>query len=140
MRQGGSFIFWEVRGVNRHDYALRKELKRQNNIAAGLVSERFPAVSSMVFHMTYYRKAVMPVLMVRTLHFFPASYAYFNMDCMIKGCNGGGFDLTSVVARMVKTHKKEEKGTLICHGCVDAVDSDHASIEFEAEIRYKRKS
>lgn len=130
----------EVERVNRHDYALKMELKKQNNVAAGFVSDRFPAVSSIVIHMTYYRKAAIPVLMVRTLNIFPTSYAYFKMDCMIKGCDGGGFDMTSIVADMIKIHKKLKKGVLVCCGNIDALASDHASIEYETMIEYKKAS
>jgi len=126
--------------ANRHNYALKMELKKQNNVAAGLISDRFPAVSGMVIHMTYYRKAANPVLMVRTVNIFPTSYAYFKMDCMIKGCDGGGFDLTAVVDDMVKTHKKVSKGALVCCGNVDALASEHASIEYETVIEYKKVS
>jgi hypothetical protein len=114
------------------------ELKKQNNIAAGLVSERFPAVSGMVIHMTYYRKAHIPLLMVRTINVFPTSYAYFKMDCMIKGCKGGGFDLTSVLAGMIKMHRKESKGIISCRGNNEALEADHARIEYEAVIQYKK--
>jgi len=113
------------------------ELKKQNNVAAGLVSDRFPAVSGMVIQMTYYRKGANPVLMLRTINVLPTSYAYFKMDCMIKGCDGGGFDLTSIVADMVKTHKKIKKGALSCCGKVDTLEGDHASIEYETVIQYK---
>jgi hypothetical protein len=114
------------------------ELKKQVNIAAGLVSDRFPAVSGIVIHMTYYRKAAIPLLMVRTLNIYPTSYAYFKMDCMIKSCDGGGFDLTAIVANMVKTRTKVKKGALVCHGNVDAIPSEHASITYETVIQYKR--
>jgi hypothetical protein len=123
---------------HRHDFALKMELKKQVNIAAGLVSERYPTVSGMVIHMTYYRKAPIPILMVRTVNVSPASYAYFKMDCMIKSCNGGGFDMTSIVANMVKTHKKIKKGSIICHGTIETLTSEHASIEYETVIKYKR--
>ena len=124
--------------MNRHDYAAKMELKKQNNIAAGLVAERFPAVSGMVIHMTYYRKAHIPLLMVRTINVFPTSYAYFKMDCMIKGCKGGGFDLTSVLAGMIKMHRKEAKGIISCRGNTEALEADHARIEYEAVIQYKK--
>ena len=124
--------------MNRHDYAAKMELKKQNNIAAGLVSERFPAVSGIVIHMTYYRKAMIPLLMVRTLNVFPTSYAYFKMDCMIKGCKGGGFDLTSVLAGMIKLQRKEAKGIIFCRGNTDPLEADHARIEYEAVIQYKK--
>lgn len=123
--------------MKRNDYAIKKELKKQANLAAGLVSDRFPAVSDIVINMTYYRKGANPVLMVRTVNIVPASYALFKMDCMIKGCDGGGFDLTSVVADMVKTHKKVRKGALDCCGNSDNLASDHASIQYETVIRYK---
>ena len=125
---------------HRQNYALKVELKKQVNIAAGLVSDRFPSVSGIVIHMTYYRKAAIPLLMVRTVNIFPTSYAYFKMDCMIKGCDGGGFDLTSVVTNMVKAHKKMKNGSLDCSGTADAIESDHARIEYAAVIQYKRVS
>ncbi|MCL4457741.1 MAG: hypothetical protein M1147_00790 [Nitrospirae bacterium] len=124
--------------ANRQNYALKMELKRQNNAVAGLVSERFPTVSGMVINMTYYQKSVNPVLMTRTLNVFPTSYACFKMDCMIKGCAGGGFDLTSIINDMVKTHKKVKKGAVSCLGNVDTHPSEHASIEYETIIRYKK--
>lgn len=124
--------------ANRYSYALKLEQKKQITITAGLVSERFPAVSGIVIHMTYYRKAAIPLLMVRTLNIFPTSYAYFKMDCMIKGCDGGGFDLTAVVANMVKTHKKVKKGALACNGNIDTLASEHASIEYETVITYRK--
>jgi len=60
------------------------------------------------------------------------------MDCMIKGCSGDGFDLTSVVAGMVKSEKKEGKGTITCNGKIDLLEPGHASIEYQAAIRYKK--
>lgn len=124
--------------TNRNNYATKMALKRQNRFAAGLVSERFPHVSGIVIHMTYYQKGPNPVLMLRTVNMFPASYAYFKMDCVIKGCDGGGFDLTSVVDDMVKTHKKLKKGALVCRGKIDALASDHASIEYDISIKYNK--
>jgi hypothetical protein len=116
------------------------ELQKQANIAAGSVADRFPTVSGIVIHMQYYRKAEIPLLMVRTLNISPASYAVFKMNCMIKSCDGGGFDLTSVVTNMVKTKTKVKKGVIACHGTIDALSSKHATIEYETVIRYKKAS
>ncbi|MBA4373323.1 MAG: hypothetical protein C0402_10750 [Thermodesulfovibrio sp.] len=104
--------------------------------AAGLISVRYPSVSGIAIQMTYYQKTVNHVLMVRTVNIFPTSFAYFNMDCLVKGCDGGGFDLTAVVASMVKARKKVQKGKLDCAGKVDAVDADHASVDYEIVIEY----
>jgi hypothetical protein len=124
--------------ANRQQYAAKMELKKQNRFAAGLISERFPEVSSIVIHMTYYQNGSNPVLMVRTVNVFPTSYAYFKMDCMIKGCNNGGFDLTAIVNNMVKAHKKEKKGSLSCCGKVDALVSEHARVDYDVAIQYSK--
>jgi len=124
--------------AHKQNYIERMELNKQQRITSGLVSERFPAVSGIVFQMTYYHKAANPVLMVRTVNVIPTSYAYFKMDCMIKDCMDGGFDLTSVITDMVKHHKKLEKGKLVCNGNGKdhAFASDHASITYEIKIKY----
>ncbi len=122
--------------VSRQHYAVTKELRRQANLAAGLVADRFPSVSDIVISMKYLQKSERPILMVRTVNIVPASYAIFKMDCMIKGCDGGGFDLNSVIDDMVKTHKKVKKGAIACQGNIDGHASDHASIEYETVIHY----
>lgn len=118
------------------------ELNKQQRLTSGLVSERFPEVSGIVIQMTYYHKAANPVLMVRTVNVIPTGYAYFNMDCMIKDCVDGGFDLTSVITDMVKQHKKLGKGKLVCNGNGKDVTlaSDHASIVYEIKIQYSSRS
>lgn len=122
--------------ANRQQHAAKLELKKQNTFAAGLLSERFPQVTGMVIHMTYYQNGINPVLMVRTLNVFPTSAAYFKMDCMIKGCENGGFDLTSVIKAMIKDRKKEKKGSIACKGKVDAVSGDHASVDYDISVKY----
>lgn len=116
------------------------ELNKQQRLTSGLVSERFPEVSGIVIHMTYYHKAVNPILMVRTVNVIPTGYAYFNMDCMIRDCVDGGFDLTSVITDMVKHRKKLGKGKLVCNGKGgdSTLASDHASITYEIKIQYNR--
>lgn len=118
----------------------RMELNKRNRLAAGLVSERFPEVSDIIICITYYRKGSNPVIMVRTVNVFPTSYAYFNMECVIKGCINGGFDLTSVIAELIKSHKKSIKGKKVCCGEIDSLSSDHASISYEISIHYNKLS
>ena len=126
--------------VHRQNYVAKAEQDKKNRLFACLVSDRFPGVSSMVINMTYYQKVSNPVLMVRTVNVFPNAYAYFNMECMIKGCVNGGFDLTLVIANMIKKHKKAGKGRLVCHGEIDSIASEHASISYEISIDYKKRS
>ncbi|MBM4139941.1 MAG: hypothetical protein FJ242_00375 [Nitrospira sp.] len=124
--------------AHRQNYMEMVELNKQRRVAAGLVSERFPKVSNIVIHMTYYQKGANPVLMVRIVNVIPTNYAYFNMECMIKGCSNGGFDLTSVINDMIKNHKKSGKGKLVCNGKSELLASDHASISYEISIQYNK--
>jgi hypothetical protein len=124
--------------VNRHKYAAKMDQKKQNRLLAGVVQDRFPEVAGIVINMTYYQQGANPILMERTVNIFPSSDAYFKMDCMIKGCDGGGFDLTPVIAGMAKTRKHVKKGALVCNGNTD-VASDHASVDYEIVIQYKKR-
>ena len=124
--------------AHRQNYVESLELNKQRRLASGLVSERFPKVSEIIIHMTYHQKAINPNLMVRTVNFWPSRHAYFHMDCMIKDCVDGGFDLTSIITRMIKNNEKSGKGKLICNGKSDTLASDHASIVYEISIKYNK--
>lgn len=126
--------------VHRQNYVAKVEQDKKNRLAAGLVSDRFPEVSSIIINMIYYQRVSNPVLMIRTVNVFPHTHAYFNMECMIKGCVNGGFDLTFVIANMIRGHKKSGKGKLVCCGEVDSIASEHASISYEISINYKKRS
>jgi hypothetical protein len=126
--------------AHKQNYMERMELVKQRRIEAGLVSDRFPKVSGMVILMTYYQRGKNPVLMKRTVNVFPTSFAYFHMECMIKGCVDGGFDLTATINDLIKNHKKLSKGKLTCKGKLNAVDCDHASIDYEIQIQYQKNS
>jgi hypothetical protein len=41
--------------AHRQDYIKKMELKKQARLAAGVMSDRFPKVSGMVIHMTYFQ-------------------------------------------------------------------------------------
>jgi hypothetical protein len=122
----------------RQSYKQKLELERAALVAAGLVSERYSVVSRIEFHMTYYQRALDPVLMERTLSFLPANYASFHMKCMHEGCTDGGYDLAPVVAGLVKYRKKSIKGKIFCRGTNDSLG--HASIAYEVNIQYNKQA
>ncbi len=124
----------------KQNHIQKAEANKQNRLAAGLISERFPQVAGLVINMKYYQKGSESVLMLRTVNVIPADFAYFNMECVIKGCVVGGFDLSSVISKMIKARKKSAKGKLACCGKLDSRSSDHASVDYEIDIEYNRKS
>ena len=114
----------------------KQDRTRKRMLEAGLVSERFPEVSSIVFHMTYYQRAMDQILMKRTLSFFPTNYACFHLDCVRDECTRGGFDLSPVVDSLVKNHKRTTKGNIACRGKSEALRFGHASISYEVNVEY----
>ncbi|MDA8172110.1 MAG: hypothetical protein M0Z48_09840 [Nitrospiraceae bacterium] len=122
--------------ATRQNHLAKVEMMRENMRAAGLMRERFPKVSGIVIHMTYYQRAPGSVLMERTVNFYPSGYAYFNMRCMARGCEDGGFDLAPVIRGLVKKGQRSAKGYLPCRGAGDG----HASIAYRIDVSYCRKS
>ena len=118
----------------------KMELKKQLKDETGIVSDRFPQVSNIVIQMTYFHDAENPVLMERTVNIFPSSIADFNMKCMIRGCEKGGFDLTKVISGLVKQHKKLARGDMKCMGKVDKHSPNHASISYEINVKYGKRA
>lgn len=122
------------RKSDREKKACEEEKAAQ--VAAGLVSERFSAVSGIELRMTYYHRARDPILMERTLRFSPANYARFHVKCEHDGCTGGGYDLTPVVAGLAKAGRSSVKGRLFCHGSNGTIG--HGSIAYEISIEYHK--
>lgn len=123
---------------HRQSYREKQELERIALAALGLVSERYADVSAIEFRMTYFRRGMDAVLMTRTLSFSSADYASFHIKCMEEGCTEGGFDLTPMVAGLVKTRKKTAKGKIYCHGTSHTFG--HASLAYEVNIQYQTRA
>jgi hypothetical protein len=121
----------------RQSYKEKLALEKTALLADGLVSERYSGISSIDFHMTYYRRGVAPIVMERTLSFRPASYCSFHLKCVQDGCTDGGYDLAPVVADLAKSRKKSVRGKIFCHGTHDTIG--HASIDYEVNIQYDKQ-
>ncbi len=113
--------------------SMAKADKKQQNIDAGVMSARFPEVSSIVISMTYKQVGVLEPFH-RTVNFFPGSYAVFKINCLNEGGVGGGFDFTKIITAMVRDLKNVSKGQLSCKGCAPEADFSH--LEYEVAIRY----
>jgi hypothetical protein len=119
--------------TNREKNVAKME-KKQQRIEAGLVSEHFPGVSSIVIHVTNSYKGIIPETILRTLNFWPNSYAYFNIECLSEDCRDGGFDLSRIISMMIRNHTNAEEGELMCNS--GNLSSDHSSIYYKVSIAY----
>ncbi|MBL7049173.1 MAG: hypothetical protein ISR96_06645 [Nitrospira sp.] len=124
--------------THRQDYIKKMELKKKAKLDAGLLSEKHPDVVDMVMLVTYYHKGENPILLKRTINYFPTSHAYFNLDCMIKGCENGFFDLTKTVRAQIKGKKKVVKGTISCGRKECSLTPKDDAISYEINIKYSR--
>ena len=110
----------------------KKELNKELKLTTPTISDLFPKVSDITI-------LIMHDQMTRTLHFWPSRHASFNISCMHKNCVDGGYDLTSVITKMIKKQIESNRGTQICKGTIDAQTSEHASIHYKITIKYKKK-
>ena len=109
----------------------REELKREL-LSAGLMGERFPAVSSIVVRMNYKRGRTSALL--RTVNFLPGSPAFFRISCLGEGCERGGLDLTWVIGSMIRRGERTAKGELKCTNQDPAIL--HSDVDYDVAITY----
>lgn len=108
-----------------------EERKRQM-LAAGLVSDCFPGVASIVVTMDYSRGTYSTVH--RTLNFYPGNHAFFKISSLGEECEEGGLDLTRFIQKMVKSREESAKGAFKCaHKDAEPV---HPNVEYEVAITY----
>ncbi|MBI4689720.1 MAG: hypothetical protein HY754_05595 [Nitrospirae bacterium] len=109
-----------------------RQERQQQRLDAGIMSEHFPEVASIVISMIYSQDGIEKSL-PRTVNFYPDSYALFRIDCLSLGCVDGGFDLSDVITSMIRNRKETTKGKLVCKG---GPSTDHATIVYEIAIQY----
>ena len=119
--------------ANSRKNAARNERLHQR-VEAGFVAAHFPEVKNIVINMLYNQVGLNKALL-RTVNFFPDSYAFFRVDCVNRDCADGGFDLTQVINKMVLKRKEAAKGELSCEG--NGPSAGHSAITYEVAIQYE---
>ncbi len=110
--------------------------RKQQRQAAGLISKRFPEVSSIVIEMQHHKSGIREMLIARTLNFSSESHAYFHIECLNRDCSdcSEGFDLDQVVTSMVRCRAVLRDGQLDCKG--RGLTSGHVNISYKIMVRY----
>lgn len=107
--------------------------RQQHKIDEGSVAEHYPGVEKIEISMVYHQKNLSKSLN-RVVNFTPASYAFFNIDCLSNNCVEGGFDLSHVITSMISNQSKTSKGDLSCEGNHPAACD--SAINYEVTIKY----
>lgn len=118
-------------GMNSRRNSAR-QVRQQQRLDAGFLSEHFPEVVGIVVSMMYSQKGMLNSL-PRTVNFYPGSCALFKIDCLTWGCVDGGFDLTYVITSMIKSRRETSKGEISCEG---SPSPDHSTITYEITVKY----
>ena len=109
-----------------------REDRKREMLAAGLVSERFPGVASIVVTMNYNRGSHSSLL--RTLNFYPGSPAFFKISSLGGEGDEGGLDLTNCIGRMIRSSERSTKGEFRSDQRDPAVV--RPNVEYEVAITY----
>ena len=107
--------------------------RQREEHAAGLMSDQFPGVSSIVVTMNY--KGGRTSSLLRTVNFLPGSPAYFRIGCLGEECERGALDLTLVIHRMVRGRDRSATGELRCDNQDPA--AHHANVNYGVTITYR---
>jgi hypothetical protein len=116
-------------------YSRRKEAweeRKRQMLAAGLISDRFPDVSSIVVTMDYSRGTFSSVH--RTMNFYPGSPAFFKISSMGEESDEGGLDLTRFIHKMIGSHERSAKGAF--NGDRKDPAIAHPNVDYEVAITY----
>jgi len=123
---------WQNRQQKKQDLLEKKA-------SAGFVSDRLKGVSAITIGLAYYQRSIYApdarLLMCRTIYVLPEDYAYFDMQCMTKECNGS-FNLGPVIKRLVESSKHHGKGSIVCSGKDPSLPAEHATVNYDIDITY----
>ena len=110
----------------------RARLKQE----AGLISGRFPGVSSIVVDMKHHKQGTSSTLLSRTLNFSPDSFAYFHIECLNQDCKdcSGEFNLDKIISLMVRKRTLSSEGELDCRE--NGTASSHINVSYKVTIQY----
>ena len=105
---------------------------------AGLISQRFPDVSSIVVDMEHKRNGISAIHLLRTLNFPSDSHAYFRIECLNRDCKDctDGFHLDPVIAAMIRNNTPSKEGELKCDG--SGITARQVNITYKVTIQYNK--
>lgn len=104
------------------------------------IKEKWPFVSTFTFELEY------PGCDKEPGHFHcgPDNKAFFDRSCHYVDCFNGGFELTSLVSKMVKDRGNEISGELYCRGVADKECGRpyrcDATLKYRVTVRYKKEN
>jgi hypothetical protein len=110
--------------------AIEAEQRRQQELAAGLVSERFAGVALIRFEVVFHDLEGRPVQ--RRVREYPGeAFAIFEIKCPFEGSL---FDLLPIITKMISGKAKHREGELVCQG---VEGGDHHRMTYKIDVQFR---
>lgn len=93
-----------------------RDLRHRAYLAAPLLAEQFPAVRELAVRMKFNDPEGKEKPQPSARVFSPDMRAFFQLQCPLRDCTGGGFDLTSAVPVALKGSRPVTRGSFTCEG------------------------
>ena len=119
--------------VYQSKQSVEAEARRQQELEAGLVSERFPKIKKIRLEVRFHDTTGVQVQR-RIRELTPDAYAIFEMKCPL---DATPFDLKNVVTRMIHDKEKKKLGEVKCAG--SQATTMHGAT-YQVDIEYQGKS
>lgn len=96
--------------------AREREERQRAYLATPLLAAQFPGLSELAVRMRFEdpegKEKPQPYAQI----FAPDMHAFFQFQCPLRECTGGGFDLSAVVPRGLSAKGAAHHGTMTCGG------------------------
>ncbi len=120
--------------VYQSKQSIEAEARRQQEIEAGLISEKFPTVKKIRLEVEFH-DATGARVQRRCRDLPPEAYALFDMKCPL---DSTPLDLKNIVTRMVHDRETKKRGELKCAGS-QTETSHNASYHIDIDYQSKRR-
>jgi hypothetical protein len=121
-------------------FRRQAESRRRAYLEAHSLRERFPGVEEIVTDLTFIDAKHLGVYSGQLRSFSAAAKAFFSIACPRALCLGGGFELDTVIAKLIERRKTALEGVLECAGCIDPRHPhDHCGLQlsYHIVVRYQ---
>ena len=102
----------------KQDKPWRRERRDRERVAAR-IRNRFPQVREITLDLTFTDHDQQVAPSQATPRYSGDDPAFFEIDCPMRECVSGGFDLTEAVTAMLSNRQAVASGTVVCQGWQD---------------------
>lgn len=122
----------------------QREQRQQSYLAAPVLGKKFPHVNELVVEMRFAdpEGKVRPSPIRRI--FTADMQAFFDFQCPLRDCGGGGFDLTAGIEKRLSNRKVAGAEKVTCHGHRDREGRKNQpcllELEYQLVVEDRRKA